>query len=120
MGDGVDRLLGVGGVDEGLVRMAAPDEAAVEQDLLEVVVARATQQRIARPGILQTSAKCTMMRPVRSARSKLRMSPLRLISMSPSRSAWTVPLPNAAAGMTVTSSPSPAKWPSATPAASGA
>jgi hypothetical protein len=48
------------------------------------------------------------------------MSPPRLISISPSRSAAIVGLPKTAAGTAVTSSPASAKWPSATPAASGA
>jgi hypothetical protein len=59
------------------------------------------------------------MGPPWSTRAKLRISPPRLISTSPSSSARTVSLPNAAAGIMVTSSPSSAKCPSATPAESG-
>ena len=72
------------------------------------------------PFRLQTSAKCTTVGPDRSASSKLRMRPPRLISMSPSRSAGIVPFPKAAAGIVETSSPSSRKCPSATPAGSGA
>lgn len=49
-------------------------------------------------------------RPVRSPRSKLRMSPPRLISMSPSSNAWIVPLPKAVAGTTRTSRASEWAW----------
>ncbi len=68
---------------------------------------------------LHASAKWTTMGPPWSTRAKLRISPPRLISTSPSSSARIVSLPNVAAGIMVTSSPSSAKCPSATPAESG-
>ncbi len=79
--------------------------------------ARPTRKK---PFRLHTSAKCTTIGPERSASSKLRISPPRLISMSPSSRAGIVPLPKAAAASHVTSRPSSRKCPSATPAGSGA
>ena len=73
-----------------------------------------------KPLRLHTSAKCTTIGPPRSASSKLRIRPPRLISMSPSSSAGIVPLPKAAAGVHVISRPSSRKCPRATPAGSGA
>src|SRR5437879_5132613 len=52
----VHRLPRVVRIDQILVSMPALDEAAVQQDLLQVAVARAAQEGIARPGVLLDEA----------------------------------------------------------------
>src|SRR5262249_45561739 len=50
--DGADHLLGDCRVDQVLTTVRAPDEAAIEQDPLQILVARPADDRIARPRAL--------------------------------------------------------------------
>ncbi len=101
------------------VGASAKDSTVLPTRSLQRKAGRGSRASRKNPLRLHTSAKWTTICPVRSASSKLRMSPPRLISMSPPRSASIVGLPKVAAGTAVTSSPASRKWPSATPAARG-